>query len=122
MSHLVSMAYPDVIVHERLKMVALEKGIPRNNVARLRTDTRYRELAQKSLYLGLSDGARTSELRRASQNQIGNEQIWQAYELGEEKVAKLREELRKELAVSDEQKAKFNKKNILLIYLHVSQK
>src|SRR5258708_18726466 len=46
---------------------------------------RFKELALKSLYLGLSDGARTSEFRRASGAEIRNEQIWQAYELGPEK-------------------------------------
>jgi hypothetical protein len=40
----------------------------------------------KSLYLGLSDGAHTNDLRRASDGDISNEQIWQAYELGETKA------------------------------------
>lgn len=110
MSHLVELAYPDVIVPERINHVAQEQGISAHLVRRIVDDTRFTELRLKSLYLGLSDGARTNELRRASNGQISNEQIWQAYELGEEKAksmtSKLSEALRNnDLASSD---AKFN--------------
>lgn len=54
----------------------------------------------KSLYLGLSDGARTNELRRASLGQISNEQIWQAYELGEDKANEMVQKLQEALASS----------------------
>lgn len=53
------------------------------------------------MYLGLSDGARTNELRRASDGEIGNEQIWQAYELGEEKASEMGTELADKLKQSD---------------------
>jgi len=43
--------------------------------------------------LGLSDGARTNEFRRASFGDITNEQIWQAYELGDEKTTDMVSEL-----------------------------
>jgi hypothetical protein len=85
-SHLVQMAYPDVIVRERLRLVAEEQDIPPFHVGRIGKHARFTELRLKSLYLGLSDGARTSELRRASDGEITNEQIWHAYELGEEKA------------------------------------
>lgn len=52
----------------------------------------------KSLYLGLSDGARTGEFRRASGGEIGNEQISHAYELGQDKVEDMVSELRSSLA------------------------
>jgi hypothetical protein len=86
MSHLVQIAYPDVIVPERINHVAEELGISSHLVRRITKEERFTELGLKSLYLGLSDGARTNELRRASDGQISNEQIWQAYELGEEKA------------------------------------
>ena len=41
----------------------------------------------------MSDGARTNELRRASDGEIGNEQIWQAYELGDEKAEDMLKDL-----------------------------
>jgi hypothetical protein len=60
--------------------------------------------------LGLSDGARTNELRRAGSGEIGNEQIWHAYELGPEKIDDMIAELRKSLVSAGFHKAnpKFN--------------
>lgn len=92
--HLVQTAYPDVIVQERLRLVAGEQGIAPFRVGKLRNHPRFKELRLKTLYLGLSDGARTNEIRRASTGEIGNEQIWQAYELGEEKATEMAEGLR----------------------------
>ena len=54
--------------------------------------------APHDLHLLLSDGARTNDLRRASDGDIGNEQIWQAYELGEEKAADMKGALADALA------------------------
>lgn len=98
MSHLVRTAYPDLIVQERMRLVAEEQDIPAHRVEEISRHVRFQELRLKSLYLGLSDGARTSELRRASFGEIGNEQIWQAYELGEEKVGDMVSELKEALA------------------------
>jgi hypothetical protein len=98
--HLVETAYPDLIAQERLQLVAAEQGIPTHKVGRIKQHSRFKELQFKSLYLGLSDGARTNELRRASDGEIGNEQIWQAYELGEEKAADMVSELKEALAKS----------------------
>lgn len=93
LSHLVRTAYQDWILQERIRLVADEKGIPRYRVGAIAADARFKELGLKSLYLGLSDGARTNELRRASDGGISNEQIWQAYELGEEKAKDMVSEL-----------------------------
>ena len=98
MSHLVRTAYPDLIVQERMRMVAEEYDIPTYRVGEISRHTRFHELRLKSLYLGLSDGARTNELRRASSGEIGNEQIWQAYELGDEKAREMLAELSKAFA------------------------
>lgn len=97
MSHLVETAYPDLIVQERLRLVAEEYGTPIYKVAELSKNKRFEELRMKSLYLGLSDGARTNELRRASNHRINNEQIWQAYELGEQKSVSMLKDLKEEL-------------------------
>lgn len=96
-SHLVEMAYPDLIVQERLRLVAEEYGLPAYKVGELSRHRRFKELRLKSLYLGLSDGARTNELRRASNHEINNEQIWQAYELGEQKSGAMLVDLTKSL-------------------------
>jgi hypothetical protein len=98
MTHLVQTAYADHIVHERIRLISEEKDIPPHCVAQMVRHERFKELRIKSLYLGLSVGARTNDLRRASEGEIGNEQIWQAYELGEEKSAEMMEALAKALA------------------------
>lgn len=102
LSHLVQHAYPDVIMQERIRLVAQEKGIPTYRVGEICRDPRFEELQLKSLYLGLSDGARTNELRRFSNGEINNEQIWQAYELGEAKAEDMLDALRKALAKETE--------------------
>jgi len=100
-SHLVEMTYPDLIVQERLRLVAEENGIPTYEVGKLARHPRFKELQLKSLYLGLSDGARTNELRRASNHRINNEQIWQAYELGEQKSESMLKDLEENLKKAD---------------------
>jgi hypothetical protein len=90
MTHLVQTAYADHIVHERIRLISEENDIPPHCIARIIRHDRFKELRIKSLYLGLSDGARTNDLRRASDGDIGNEQIWQAYELGEDKASDMK--------------------------------
>jgi len=97
-SHLVETAYPDLIVQERMRLVAEEQDIPRHRVGAIARHARFQELRLKSLYLGLSDGARTNELRRASNGEIGNDQIWQAYELGSQKADEMVDDLRASLS------------------------
>lgn len=97
LSHLVQTAYPDVIVQERIKQIAEESDTAPHLVAKIRDSKRFEELRRRTLYLGLSDGARTNELRRASDGEISNEQIWQAYEIGAEKAKDMEESLAKEL-------------------------
>jgi hypothetical protein len=99
-AHLVTTAYPDVIVQERLRLVAEETEIAAYKVGQLINHPRFERLRLKSLYLGLSDGAHTNDLRRASNGAIGNEQIWQAYELGETKAEDMLRKLRKSLRES----------------------
>ena len=111
MSHLVRTAYPDLIVHERMRLVAEEYDLAAHRVGEISRHTRFRELRLKSLYLGLSDGARTNELRRASVGEIRNEQIWQAYELGDEKARDMLAELKKEFeneGIAAEESPRFN--------------
>lgn len=93
LSHLVRTAYRDWIVPERMRLVSEEREIPSFRVQEIAQHRRFEQLRLTSLYLGLSDGARTNELRRASDGEIGNEQIWQAYELGDEKARDMLDEL-----------------------------
>ncbi len=97
-SHLVKMAYPDLIIQERIRLVAEENDIMLHRVGEIARHRRFEELGLKSLYLGLSDGARTNELRRAGNGEISNEQIWQAYELGTDKTKEMIHALKESLA------------------------
>lgn len=96
-AHLVRMAYPDLIVQERMQLIAEEQDIAPHRVGQISRHPRFKELQLKSLYLGLSDGARTNELRRAAGGEIGNEQIWQAYELSDDKAHDMLNELKSSL-------------------------
>ncbi|TEA79238.1 phosphoribosyltransferase-like protein [Allopusillimonas ginsengisoli] len=100
-THLVSTAYPDLIVQECMRLVAEEHDISAHLVGKISGHPRFNELRLKSLYLGLSDGARTNELRRASGGDITNEQIWQAYELSDEKADDMLKELKASLTDSE---------------------
>lgn len=100
-SHLVRTAYPDWIVQERIRLVSEEFDIPSFRVLEISRHRRFEQLRLTSLYLGLSDGARTNELRRASDGEISNEQIWQAYELGEEKADDMLADLDTSLGKAD---------------------
>lgn len=103
--HIVHSAYTDVIVQDRLRLIAEETGVPAYCVGRLVTHPRFEELRQKSLYLGLSDGAHTNDLRRSSTGGISNEQIWQAYELGEAKAEDMLSELHASLSKETPQRS-----------------
>jgi hypothetical protein len=96
--HLVQIAYPDIVLPERMRLVSGELGLRSFEVERIFAHKRFIELGIKSLYLGLSDGARTSEIRRMSGGAISHEQIWQAYELGAAKGKDLLRKLSKGLA------------------------
>lgn len=95
-THLVQMVYPDVIVPEIIDQVSQSSGIPNHKIAAICHHSEFTELQQRSLFLGLSDGAHTDELRRFNPI-ISNEQIWHAYELSDEKAKDMHAELNKRM-------------------------
>lgn len=94
LTHLVQMTYPDIIVPEIIDHVSNTCGIPNHRMAEICRHDEFLKLQRRSLFLGLSDGARTDELRRFNPV-ISNEQIWHAYELSKEKAAGMHKELNK---------------------------
>jgi len=88
----------------------LQKNTISRRVGQISRHPRFKELQIRSLYLGLSDGARTNELRRASDGEISNEQIWQAYELSDDKAGDMLKELKASLNDSGftPEKSRFN--------------
>jgi len=79
MHHLVSIAYPDHIHPIILGKAATLLGLPNYQVAKIANSDEFKLLRRKSLFLGLSDGARFDELRRASG--LSNEQFYVDYRI-----------------------------------------
>lgn len=88
-THLVQMAYPDVMVSRIYEQVAKQIGAEDYQVGKIRASQAYLRSTQRSLFLGLSDGARTHELRRYNPEDIRNDQIYHAYDLSDEKIERM---------------------------------
>lgn len=97
MAHLVAGALPDVIRPALLDETAVRSGIPQHRVAKLAASLEYRVALRRTLFLGLSDGARLDVFRRNSP-EISHEQVWQVYEIPAGKGADMQEKLAADLA------------------------
>lgn len=98
MEKLVSQLYSNFVHPELLAAVAAEMDIPRyallaDGEARARIDT----LRRRTLFLGLSDGARVDYIRHQNVGLINNEQVVGSTQLDGEKWKDLLDELRKRL-------------------------
>lgn len=93
MRHLVSLAYPDIIKPVLLAKVASQTAIPEFLVGRLASHDIFPRLRRRSLFLGLSDGARMDVLRRLAR--LDNEQVCAGYQLSSSKCKDLIDELNK---------------------------
>ncbi|MBA3380860.1 MAG: hypothetical protein H0T97_03190 [Actinobacteria bacterium] len=76
--HLIGAVYPDFIRQSLLDRVSRASGCHRYRVARLAADPLFRDLQRRTLVLGLSDGARLDQLRRASPR-LSTEQFHPTY-------------------------------------------
>lgn len=83
--HLVTSAYPDIIQYYLIEKVASIIGIPNYMVTRITQSIEFRVLLRQSLFLGLSDGAHTDIFRRKNVSDISYEQVYQTYEISEER-------------------------------------
>lgn len=81
LNHTIACVYPDVIKPKLIASVARELDLPPWRVRKIVTSNEFRTLRRKTLYLGLSDGARLDQLRRSSP-ELSHEQFWLAPELG----------------------------------------
>lgn len=108
MRHLVGLSYPDYIRDVLLRRVAQELDIQDYRVAKLSTSVAFKKAERKSLFLGLSDGARIDVFRRMAG--LSNEQVYGTYQLSEEKSKDMVQELRKALSVfsNDSFEERFN--------------
>lgn len=88
MGHLVEMAYPDHVRPLLIRRVAGEIGVNPRRVSLVANSTEFRIRQRECLFLGLSDGARIAEFRRANR-ELNNEQIWQTHEISPPRVSEL---------------------------------
>jgi hypothetical protein len=97
MRHLVEMAYPDHVRPLLRDRVAVEVGLNSCHVTAVAAHPTFLLRQRQCLFLGLSDGARIDAFRRANRD-LNHEQIWQTYELSEQRVGKLLKKLQEHLA------------------------
>ena len=95
--HLVELAFPTIVRYHLLQKTALQSGASAHRVKHLTGTLEYRKNLRRTLFLGLSDGARTDRFRRANPLSISNEQIWHAYDISIPKVDDLREKLQRDI-------------------------
>ena len=95
MRHLVGLSYPDHIREVLLKKVASDTRLPLYAVSKVLASDDFRIARRRSIFLGLSDGARVDVLRRMAN--LSNEQIHSTYQLSEEKADDMKQELSQDL-------------------------
>lgn len=77
--HLIEIAYPDVLEIRLLRRAAADASLPTHRVHAISETPEFRALRRRTLFLGLSDGARLDRLRRASG--LSHEQFIQDYKI-----------------------------------------
>lgn len=96
LNHAISCVYPDHIKARLIARVADELAVPAHRVREITNSPEFRALRRKTLYLGLSDGARLDRLRRSSP-ELSHEQFWLSPELSENRSKSVVEKLSKAL-------------------------
>jgi hypothetical protein len=98
MQHLVSLFFPTVVEQALVSHVASQFKVPSYLLWNQELAEREFIIAlRKSLFVGLSDGARMDMLRRANERRISNEQVLVISQVNESKWADVLQELRRDL-------------------------
>ncbi len=92
MRHLVSLMANDLIPSTLQRHLADRLHIPTYRVSKIRSHPEFGHALRKSLFLGMSDGARIDQLRRSSTG-LSNEQFAVTYELNPIRAKTMRCEL-----------------------------
>lgn len=93
-AHLVSICFAEKINPFLLNKAAKKLNIPNYCVRALYESKEYKDIKRRSLFLGISDGAKIDQLRRSSG--ISNEQVFSSYYISDEKKDDLLKELKNE--------------------------
>lgn len=96
MEHLVSIAYPDYIRPYLIDQVGTNLNIAETFPKKILKSIQYKVSLRQSLFLGLSDGAHTDIFRR-SNSSITHEQVWQTYEISDQKAQDMISKLERDL-------------------------
>jgi hypothetical protein len=94
MAHFSAIAYPDMIRPLFIEQAAKDAMLPPFRVSQILGTEDFKRLEGSSLFFGLSDGARVDLFRR-SNKELSHEQIFTGYEISEEKVLDIRDQLNK---------------------------
>ena len=118
MEQLVSMTFQDCIKPMLLEQVAKVKGYPEYYAPKLSKSIEFSTLLRRSLFLGLSDGARLDIFRRSNRKYISHEQIYPLYDISDTKsgdfIDKLRKDLKEKIGKDPEENV-CNFKNLFLL-------
>ncbi|MGB3460773.1 MAG: hypothetical protein WBA33_02260 [Rhodanobacter lindaniclasticus] len=107
---LIEIMYPQTVLPRLLKHVAEDRGIAPWQVYTDAEALRELEVARRrTLFLGLSDGARLDSFRHVNVGRVSNEQVVVGTQLDPEKWGDLRKELNKDLrALNSQQDSTFD--------------
>lgn len=87
----------DKLQYILMKITSKKLDIPEYKLKNIEKSIDYEILKRQSLFCGLSDGARLDIFRRANTGVLSHEQIYLTYELSEQRVSKMKDELIEEL-------------------------
>jgi hypothetical protein len=92
MRHLVELAFPTAIRPGLIRKAAEALQVSPLRCKHVVASSAYSLVLRQTLFLGLSDGARTDVFRRAHP-EISSEQLWHAYDISDEKAASMGKKL-----------------------------
>ncbi len=87
MDHLVGLLYPQRIFSILRDQACEATGISPYQVKKIRTSDKFKAIQRRTLFLGMSDGAKMDAFRR--KNALHNDQVGVSYELNSEKWARM---------------------------------
>lgn len=96
MNHLVELTFPTIVRPRLIETASARSGVSVDRIKAIIETADYRRLHRRTLYLGMSDGARTDWFRRANPS-ISNEQVFHAYDVSEVKSSDMVDNLKKDL-------------------------
>ncbi|GAA4149420.1 hypothetical protein GCM10022217_01290 [Chryseobacterium ginsenosidimutans] len=89
----------DKLQYILIKITATQLDIPEYKLKYIEKSDEYKILKRQSLFCGLSDGARLDMFRRANTGILTHEQIYLTYELSEQRISKMKDELIEDLNI-----------------------